>query len=73
MQASTRYYHDEKMSAIDNANVVKTMTMTTTTVKDQIVREKKKSFSLSKTKVAYIESVTRDDHGGDNFAVTSLP
>ena len=52
------------MSAIDNANAVKTMT--TTTVKEQIVHEKKKLFSLSKTKVAYIESVTRDDHGGDN-------
>ena len=26
--------------------------------KDAIMREKKKSFSLSKTKVAYIESVT---------------
>ena len=40
-----------------------------TTMKDQIMREKKKSFSLSKTKVAYIESVARDDGGSSEFAL----
>ena len=33
----------------------------TANAKDAIMREKKKSFSLSKTKVAYIESVKRED------------
>ena len=37
--------------------------------KDAIMREKKKSFSLSKTKVAYIESVKRDDDSSGEFVL----
>ena len=37
--------------------------------KDAIMREKKKSFSLSKTKVDYIESVKRDDDSSGEFVL----